>query len=614
MTKHLDVAQCLQIIDGTNTALKSYMDHFDLMEAAISRVLEIEGSLKGKGGEALLRNYQELQLPAIRAGRALISSMMDNGEKLQSLILSFEPSENGMVSEDYYDRLVPRGYDRFENFMEQNKSEIDSIAASVSHIIDLGKLDISHVQDQVDEARKHAKDTVEGLYELDHEGMTLMRELQREMNELKAILKQVIEWTTNGGPLLNGVNIQDVRSYFQDMTLHTKASEIDLETLDAHALRDFLQDGALIKPIVQKFAAGEALTYTERELLYFFLQHIFLGAEKRKEIESIAEKISEDRIDELVYRLNHTVLTTESTLDDEIALIQAYLFSGNHQTEMQLSLEEEIPLKKLRAYSALLDNYKIAFGESKRLHGTSNVWARVEWISYIHNSEPKPETYTLQTAIQMTPIVNEYSPQTREEFLARKAHQLDGWADVSKVTYFAGRNIASQLGKIEEEKLQDKYNNYTFDFFKKEVVNVQSPIKSTSALGKVIGIVDLGRKYHKGKEDLERRLSKSQIEGISDRLNAEFLVVERPKRYNINHFEAEVFPTVDTYNLVNRWKEVYSINPNIPFPEQAMTQQDWYEISEFYSKKFDEDSDLYNYIRRGSKRDSQTVKEIANGN
>lgn len=590
------------------------MDHFDLMEAAISRVLELEGSLKGKGGEALLRNYQELQLPAIRAGRALISSMMDKGEKLQSLILAFEPSENGMVSEDYYDRLVPRGYDRFENFMEQNKSEIDSIAASVSHIIDLGKLDISHVQDRVDDARKHAKDTVEGLYELDHEGMTLMRELQREMNELKAILKQVIEWTTNGGPLLNGVNIQDVRSYFQDMTLHTKASEIDLETLDAHALRDILQDGALIKPIVQKFATGEALTYTERELLYFFLQHIFLGAEKRKEIESIAEKISEDRIDELVYRLNHTVLTSESTLDDEIALIQAYLFSGNHQTEMQLSLEEEIPLKKLRAYSALLDNYKIAFGESKRLHGTSNVWARVEWISYIHNSEPKPETYTLQTAIQMTPIVNEYSPQTREEFLARKAHQLDGWADVSKVTYFAGRNIASQLGKIEEEKLQDKYNNYTFDFFKKEVVNVQSPIKSTSALGKVIGIVDLGRKYHKGKEDLERRLSKSQIEGISDRLNAEFLVVERPKRYNINHFEAEVFPTVDTYNLVNRWKEVYSINPNIPFPEQAMTQQDWYEISEFYSKKFDEDSDLYNYIRRGSKRDSQTVKEIANGN
>ncbi|TPE68353.1 ribonuclease YeeF family protein [Halalkalibacterium halodurans] len=618
MTKHLDVAQCLQIIDGTNTALKSYMDHFDLMEAAISRVLELEGSLKGKGGEALLRNYQELQLPAIRAGRALISSMMDKGEKLQSLILAFEPSENGMVSEDFYANQIPRGYDRFENFMEQNKSEIDSIAASVSHIIDLGKLDINPVQDRVDDARKHAKDTVEGLYELDHEGMTLMRELQREMNELKAILKQVIEWTTNGGPLLNGVNIQDVRSYFQDMTLHTKASEIDLETLDAHALRDILQDGALIKPIVQKFAAGEALTYTERELLYFFLQHIFLGAEKRKEIESIAEKISEDRIDELVYRLNHTVLTSETTLDDEIALIQAYLFSGNHQTEMQLSLEEEVPLKKLRAYSALLDNYKIAFGESKRLHGTTNVWARVEWISYKYTPYNGDfQTYTLQTAIQMTPIVNEYSPQTRKEFLAQETHQLDGWADVSKVTYFAGRDIASQLRKIEEEKLQEKYNNYTFDFLKKEVINVQSPIKSTSALGKVVGIADLGRKYHKGKEDLERRLSKSQIEGVSDRLIAEFLVVERPKRYNNNRFEAEVFPTVDTYNLVNRWKKVYSINPNIPYPEQAIIQQDWYEISEYLSTHGEEikniHTDLYNYITGGSKRDFQTVEDIANG-
>ncbi|MED4174572.1 T7SS effector LXG polymorphic toxin [Halalkalibacterium halodurans] len=52
MTKYLDVAQCLTIIDRTDVALQSYMDHFDFMEAAISRVLELEGSLKGKGGEA----------------------------------------------------------------------------------------------------------------------------------------------------------------------------------------------------------------------------------------------------------------------------------------------------------------------------------------------------------------------------------------------------------------------------------------------------------------------------------------------------------------------------------------------------------------------------------
>ncbi|TPE66773.1 hypothetical protein AMD02_018455 [Halalkalibacterium halodurans] len=439
------------------------------------------------------------------------------------------------------------------------------------------------------------------------------------MNELKAILKQVIEWTTNGGPLLNGVNIQDVRSYFQDMTLHTKASEIDLETLDAHALRDILQDGALIKPIVQKFAAGEALTYTERELLYFFLQHIFLGAEKRKEIESIAEMISEDRIDELVYRLNHTVLTSESTLDDEIALIQAYLFNGNRQLENELSYKEMIPIHKLRAYSALLDNYKIAYTESKRLHGTTNVWARVEWVSYKYTPYNGDfQTHALQTAIQMTPIVNEYSSQTRKEFLAQETHQLDGWADVSKVTYFAGRDILSVLKSIEEGKLQKEYNDYTYNFIKNEVVNVQSPIKSGSALGQVVGLVNLGRKYNDGKEDLERRLGEAQVESVLGQLNAEFLIVERPKRYNINHFEAEVFPTVDTYNLVNRWKEVYSINPSIPYPEEAIVSQDWYEVSEFFRNQGGEfrkiHDDLHSYIRGGSKRDNQTVEEIANGN
>jgi predicted ribonuclease toxin of YeeF-YezG toxin-antitoxin module len=242
MTKHLDVAQCLKIIEGTNAALQSYMDHFDFMEAAISRVLELEGSLKGKGGEALLRNYQELQLPAIRAARAFISSMMDKGEKLRSLILSFEPSENGMVSEDFYRNQVTRGYDRFEQFMEQNKAEVDAIAASVSHIIDLGKLDIRHVQDRVDDARKHAKDVVEGLYELDHEGMRLMRELQREMVELKAILKQVTEWTISGGALLNGVDLNEVRSHFADKTLHTKAPEVSVKLATPNPLIQYAND------------------------------------------------------------------------------------------------------------------------------------------------------------------------------------------------------------------------------------------------------------------------------------------------------------------------------------------------------------------------------------
>ncbi|TES50180.1 hypothetical protein E2L07_16640 [Halalkalibacterium halodurans] len=444
-----------------------------------------------------------------------------------------------------------------------------------------------------------------------------MRELQREMNELKAILKQVIEWTTNGGPLLNGVNIQDVRSYFQDMTLHTKASEIDLETLDAHALRDILQDGALIKPIVQKFAAGEALTYTERELLYFFLQHIFLGAEKRKEIESIAEMISEDRIDELVYRLNHTVLTSETTLDDEIALIQAYLFSGNRQLEKELSYEEMISIYKLRSYLALIENYQVALEENKRLYENTDVWARVEWISYEYVPGARKQTYAFETALQTTPVVSVYSLKTREEFLAREGHQLDGKADVSRVTYLVGQNILLQSNEDEANELLKKYNDYTENFIKKEVVNVQSPIKSGSALGQVVGLVNLGRKYNDGKEDLGRRLTSAKTKGIAGELKANLLISERPKWYE-NRAGAEIYPSVATHDIVGRWREAHSINPDIPYPEQAIIQQDWYEISEFLANHVDDfdkiNPELYVYIFDESKRNDQTVEEIANRN
>ncbi|WP_186304320.1 T7SS effector LXG polymorphic toxin, partial [Staphylococcus epidermidis] len=71
------------------------LDFLALMDAGIERVLNMDGAFTGEGGEAIILNHAELQLPTIRAFRAHITTAIEKIEKMKAYILEFEPSENG---------------------------------------------------------------------------------------------------------------------------------------------------------------------------------------------------------------------------------------------------------------------------------------------------------------------------------------------------------------------------------------------------------------------------------------------------------------------------------------------------------------------------------------
>ncbi|MED4174573.1 DNA/RNA non-specific endonuclease [Halalkalibacterium halodurans] len=62
------------------------------------------------------------------------------------------------------------------------------------------------------------------------------------MAELKAILKKVTKWTVSGGALLNGVDLNDVRSHLADKTLHTKAPEVSVKLTSPNPLIQYAND------------------------------------------------------------------------------------------------------------------------------------------------------------------------------------------------------------------------------------------------------------------------------------------------------------------------------------------------------------------------------------
>ncbi|MBM7717122.1 hypothetical protein JOC94_004147 [Bacillus thermophilus] len=239
--KILDVSQAITKLDKDIDQLQRRLDFLDLIDVGIERVLNMDGAFTGEGGEAIILNHAELQLPTIRAFRAHITTTIEKIKKMKAYILEYEPSENGVVTEDFWDTQMTRGLDKVEQSTEQSKQKVDEYAASVSHIMNLGKLDIDQVLNGIESSRKFASEVVDELYMLDNDGVDLMADVQASRTELDAIVQKAVEWTNAGGPLLQGVNIQDVKSHFKEMTLHKEAPDVDMARLNRGDDRSLVQ-------------------------------------------------------------------------------------------------------------------------------------------------------------------------------------------------------------------------------------------------------------------------------------------------------------------------------------------------------------------------------------
>ncbi|MDY7223745.1 T7SS effector LXG polymorphic toxin [Halalkalibacterium halodurans] len=232
--KVLDVNQHLSELNEHIKVLKSYGDVFEEVEARITRVINMEGAFKGEGAKGVIYNHAHMQLPTIRSIRAFLISFSETLEKMKTKINEYEPASNGSVSEDFWKNQLPKAYDRYEETLEERETAINQATAEVSHILHLGKLQTGDVYNSVDSARKHADTVLEGLYDLDQAGVELMAQVRTKMEELKATIRQVLDWTMTGGVTMKGVSIMEVGGYFaNNATLHEKAPAVDTSKVSA---------------------------------------------------------------------------------------------------------------------------------------------------------------------------------------------------------------------------------------------------------------------------------------------------------------------------------------------------------------------------------------------
>ncbi|HLR51453.1 MAG TPA: T7SS effector LXG polymorphic toxin [Candidatus Avamphibacillus sp.] len=461
--------------------------------------------------------------------------------------------------------------------------EANSIIDSVSDIVSITQIDESNLVNDVNRGKEDAEDIVEKLHELDKSQVDAMESVKEDLHTMKNYVTELETMFKDGDLSVGDYSVKAVSGLesFRDI-LESIYNERDIYAI-----------------ILGKLQRGGILTNVEKAELYDYFQSI-IDDETRKEIEEIASLINEKDIDKLKERLNEEVILSIDALEEEIAMVQAYIYIWGDKTPNDLDIERENK-QKLEAYLILLQSYYFALGK------WGDPVAQINQLKYKENPQGLSGHY-LQSDIQ----TDEYRPNIKDKMNKDEFRELifssdnhfdpDGSIVVNldkiEITYFSKANASNLSDFLETEGLLKKNANYTRDF-----IIDQSLSKIFSLLGNQISNTKLVYDYLAGKQNLEKQITIEEAKNTAAFLGMEFSISNNHTTNGDGYgIEVKLYPTETTFKALERWEEVHNDDPSIPYPpEDAIKTQDWHKISKFlYKYNTSIDDDVFDFITYGT--------------
>ncbi|HLR52659.1 MAG TPA: LXG domain-containing protein [Candidatus Avamphibacillus sp.] len=594
--KVLDVSHVNSGIDDAIVDIDSFHEQISAIQRAVRDFHALDDALKGKGGEAIRTFFNEVHQPFLIY---LYQSMVDYKNTLTEMkdaTESFESHPSGFVSQEFLEQDVTDGFDKVKNVTTELTDEANSIIERVQDLVSVKKIDPSEVMDTVRDGKKKAEGIVEALSTLDDHETSQLEKTKEDLQMMRNYISEVASKFKSGDLSVSNYDIDTVKN-------------IDAyKAITDEVYGEGYADSVALEPLFEKLSDGQSLTADERGKLYDYLQHVYLDSENRSEIKTIADSINEDGIDKLKERLNEKVIISKDALEEEMVIIHAYLYLGN-KIPSETKIDNDTRAR-LEAYLILLNNYHSTMEE--------DIVITVDKLEYEKNHEDIPGHYifsALQTA-EYNVHEDIMDKQKFREWIFDPDNFTANNYSLSEITYYTGTNAAANHISQEIQDLKDKQANYTADFITKKVAGVIiSKVASIIKIGDAVNVAKSTAEYQSGETKLEREITVNDAQNAAIRLDLEFAISNnRSIPASSEKLEVQLYPKDKTFNILARWQEVHTTNPEISYPKEFIQSQDWYKINEkLYDVELEYGSDLIDYIIDGTLSGEKTVDDIAKG-
>lgn len=472
-------------IDHAIKEIESFHGQISAVQRAVRDFHAHDDALKGEGGEAIRAFYNECHQPFLIY---LYQSLVDYQSVLTGMkdaVDSFESNKSGFVSQEFLENDVVNEFDKVKKKTIELTDDANSILEGVQDLVAVKKIDESEVVESVQRGKNKAKDVVEELNALDASQVTALESVKDDLNTM-------------------GNYISDIESKFKSGDLSVRNYSVEaLQGIPAYnSIMDevYGEGSGSFEVLLEKMGNGETLTDIERNELYDYLQNVMLDDKKRNEIVEIAGFINEKDIDKLHERLNDEVVLSMDALEEEMAMVQAYVFLGTNnpsRTDVDYDIRS-----KLEAYLMLLKHYHSSMENDNVI--------LVGKIEYEKNHNDIPGHF-LESVIQTATYNVDEKVMSKEKFRDFVFLDPDSFFmfknEFAEITYATGASASNNIEESGLKGLQKEYANYEANFIVTKVVNkVISELAKKLDISGYVNAVQTAVGFDSKKKELGRKI------------------------------------------------------------------------------------------------------------
>lgn len=569
-------------------------------------------SFSGEAAKEAKQYFGELHVTIVESFRGLFEDLEVKLEQhLEAFRSEVDVSDTAVIRSNYLQDIQEDMKELFDDLVKQDENIHDTIQ-EVSDISAATTPSFSDVDDYTNQSTKKLKEVEEDLASFNSKD---------NGTDVKTIISQI-------EVSMNKAQTNEGQARFADFQGASQGSE--LAKLQDYTAEKKDERKNKISSLEEKLKNGEKLSYTEREILYQHIQKEVLNEDDRTHMSEVSNLIQGDN-EKLKEYINEDVLASERSLENEIAVLEQYLFAGNERpSDLQGNTVDRVAL---RSYLDVLKNHHTAINEvSQEMEWDRNeddpLLARVEYANFefIGESKITPNSHLeSDITIDLYQDTSEDKGISREEFLemelpllVRKNH--------SEVEYYYGGDAVTDLMHKEGKELEKEVDVMNGEFLGNQLLGFVLSIPRSAVGIPLAGAKDYAQ-FQLDKKEKADNLKWSEIKNTANKFNLEIKVNTRDVPGSSENEQVQLNPSDVTHGQMERWQAIHIEEPDFPYDEEAMRTQNWKDMYDlFYDDEdgevedekvkeslSDKDIELLNYMISGEpNKDNDTVLKLWN--
>lgn len=201
--KVLDVAQFKEGLARNKETLNRLESEMTLIMDSVRELVQLNDALKGHGGDAIRRFYQECHLPFLEYFLLFKENFHSTLAGIESATDALEPAPDGYIDEGFIESEVENGLNQISRISSNLTDETNAIMDQVADIVSLPHLDDSQVQEGVLDARREKNQTISDLNEFDATQTNRLMPVSDQLQAMEQWITQIQSMFQSG---LTGVD------------------------------------------------------------------------------------------------------------------------------------------------------------------------------------------------------------------------------------------------------------------------------------------------------------------------------------------------------------------------------------------------------------------------